>query len=151
MTDDTDHAAAVEAWLGRAAGDRSPVVLLPLFEAALGALWRRTKVTLGDVTLTAIVERVLYNAADSFPAFSSLKVGPNAEIEWREFRERAGALASAELTDGIRLALVEFLTVIGNLTAEILTPELHAELARVEGASRVLTDEERKRDEDTES
>jgi len=27
--------------------------------------------------------------------------------------------------------LVEFLTVLGNLTAEILTPELHAELVKI--------------------
>ncbi len=29
----------------------------------------------------------------------------------------------------MRKVLVEFLTVVGNLTAEILTPELHAALA----------------------
>jgi hypothetical protein len=31
----------------------------------------------------------------------------------------------------MRFVLVEFLTVIGNLTAEILSPELHADLGRV--------------------
>ena len=30
----------------------------------------------------------------------------------------------------MRFVLVEFLTVLGNLTAEILSPALHAELAR---------------------
>ena len=37
----------------------------------------------------------------------------------------------SELVEGIRFVLVEFLTVLGNLTAEILTPELHSELSNV--------------------
>jgi hypothetical protein len=36
-----------------------------------------------------------------------------------------------ELRRGIRFVLTEFLTVLGNLTAEILTPELHAALSNV--------------------
>jgi hypothetical protein len=36
-----------------------------------------------------------------------------------------------ELVAGIRFVLVEFLTVLGNLTAEILTSELHAELSNI--------------------
>jgi hypothetical protein len=44
-----------------------------------------------------------------------------------------------ELREAIRFVLVELLTVLGNLTAEILTPALHAEISRVArpGAIRV--------------
>lgn len=45
-------------------------------------------------------------------------------------RERTDVQEST-LIAGTRFVLVEFLTVLGNLTADILTPELHEELARV--------------------
>jgi hypothetical protein len=125
------HAACVDAWLKRSGKDLSPEVLLRLFEAALGALWARTATTLGEVTLTAIAERVLHNAAETFPLFSSLKVEPTGGIPFRDLRERISSVHDSELVDGIRFVLVEFLTVLGSLTAEILTPELHSELSSV--------------------
>jgi hypothetical protein len=130
MPDEANHAACVDDWLERTTKALSPELVLQLFETALGALWRRSQVTLGDVTLTAIVDRVLYNAAERFPLFSSLKVEPSG-VRWQELRERADSLHDSELRDGIRFVLVEFLTVLGSLTAEILTPELHANLSKV--------------------
>jgi hypothetical protein len=122
----------VDAWLERSAKDRSPEVLLRLFEAALSALWARTTTTLGEVTLTAIAERVLHDTSETFPIFSSLKVEPTDGIPFRELRKRISSSANgSELVKGIRFMLVEFLTVLGNLTADILTPELHSELSKV--------------------
>lgn len=125
------HAACVDAWIERSAKGQAPEALLRLFEAAFGALWGRTKITLGEVTLTAIAERVLYNASEKYPLFSTVQVEPMAGIQCRGLRERVGSVHGSELLKGIRFVLVEFLTVLGNLTAEILTPELHAELAEV--------------------
>lgn len=102
-----------------------------LFEAALRVLWGRTKTTLGEVTLTAIAERVLSKASEKFPLFSTLKVEPTEGIQCRELRKGIGSVRDPALLEGIRFVLVEFLTVLGNLTAEILTPELHAELFKV--------------------
>ena len=131
MLDEGQHAPFVDAWLKRSAKERSPEALLQLFEAALSALWAATKTTLGEVTLTAIAERVVHNASEKFPLFSSLKVEPTGGIQCRELRERISSLHDSELMEGIRFVLVEFLTVLGNLTAEILTPELHSELGSV--------------------
>ena len=105
-----------------------PEALLRLIEAALGALWARTQTTLGEVTLTAIAERVLHNTSEKFPLFSSLKVEPTGGIPFRDLRERITSADDSGLREAIRFVLVEFLTVLGNLTAEILTPELHSEL-----------------------
>jgi hypothetical protein len=131
MPEQGQHAAVVDAWLERSGKDLPPEVLLGLFEAALGALWARTTTTLGEVTLSAIGERVLYNASETYPLFSALKVEPTGGISFRELRERSSSVQDAELTEGIRVVLVEFLTVLGSLTAEILTPELHSELSKV--------------------
>jgi hypothetical protein len=131
LLDQGQHAAVVDAWLKRSAKDASAVVLLRLFEAAFAKLWTETKSTLGEVTLTAIAGRVVYNAAERFSLFSSLKVDPASGIQVDELREQLASLRDSDLRDGLRFVLVEFLTVLGNLTAEILTPELHAKLARV--------------------
>jgi hypothetical protein len=129
--DDDEHAAFVDAWIERCANDRPAEIVLQLFEAALAALWTGTKNTLGEVTLIAIAERVVYNAAERFPVFASLKVEPAGGIQVHELREKINSLGVSELREGFRFMLVEFLTVLGNLTAGILTPELHSELARV--------------------
>jgi hypothetical protein len=131
VLDEGHHAACVDAWLERSAKDLPPERLLILFEAAVRALWGCTSTTLGEVTLTAIADRVLYNAGERFPSFSLLKLEPSGELQGGELRERVGAMSDSELVGGIRYVLVEFLTVLGNLTAEILTPELQAELSAV--------------------
>lgn len=131
LEDERNHSACVDAWLERVGEDLPPAGLLDLLEAALRTLWTRTSTTLGDVTLYAIMSRVLHNAGEKFPAFATLDVAPDGELKWHAARERAAALSGAELRAGIRFTLIEFLTVLGNLTAEILSPELHAELARV--------------------
>jgi hypothetical protein len=125
------HAACVDAWLERSGKGLSSESLLRLFEAALGALWTRTKTTLGEVTLTAIAERVLHNASEKYSLLWSLKVEPSGGIQCRELRERIGSVEASELREATRFVLVELLTVLGNLTAEILTPELHAEIYNV--------------------
>ena len=131
MLDEDEHAARVAAWLERSAKGLSPEALLRLFEVAFGALWARTKITLGEVTLTAIAERVLHNASEKFPLLASLKVEAAGGIQCRDLRERVTSMHDSELLEGIRFVLVEFLTVLGKLTAEILTPELHSELSSV--------------------
>ena len=131
MIDDGRHADSVDAWLERSATGLAPEVLLRLFEAALDGVWLRTKTTLGEVTLTAIAERVLHNASERFSLLWSLKIEPAGGIQCRELSERIGSVEPSELRESIRFVLVELLTVLGNLTAEILTPALHAEIAKV--------------------
>lgn len=125
------HAGCVEAWLERVAKDLPPPRLVQLFEVALGVLWSRTETILGSVTLTAIAERVLYAAAQRHPPFSCLVVEPGGGIQCRALHEQLGALTEAQLREGVRFVLVEFLTVLGNLTADILSPELHSALCEV--------------------
>jgi len=139
MLDEGQHARCVDAWLEGSGTGLAPDALLRLFEAALDAVWIRTNTTLGEVTLTAIAERVLHNASEQFSLLSSLKIEPARGIQCRELSVRIGSVDAAELREAIRFVLVELLTVLGNLTAEILTPALHAEISRVAlpGAIRV--------------
>jgi len=130
VVDDGQHAACVEAWLERAAGGLSTPALRRLLETALGALWARTEKTLGEVTLAAIAGRVLYTGTERFSFLASFKVGSTRGIAWVGGEGLAPPLES-QMREGVRFLLVEFLSVLGHLTAEILTPELHAELMGV--------------------
>lgn len=128
MTGRQDHDACVTEWMKRA--DRlGPAERWQFFEQALGVLWRRAHRTLGDVTLRAIVERVLHDAARKAPIFGALTVEANG-FRCEALRERAGTADPRELAEGMRFVLLEYLTVLGSLTAEILTPALHSELAK---------------------
>jgi hypothetical protein len=131
MADDGDHGACVDAWMERGAKSLPPDRLLLAFEWAFAALWQRAHQTLGDVTLTAIVDRVIYVSAERYPILSSLKLDA-VGLRSGDLHHRASSLDGDQLAQGVRFVLAEFLTVLGNLTAEILTPALHAELSKVD-------------------
>jgi hypothetical protein len=130
MVDEGDrHLTCVNTWLDRV-GELPPTQLIDAFQEAFDALWARAHRSLGDVTLTAIVDRVLFTASEAFPALGATHVEPG-RLLFRNFRSGAVRVSHAEIVDAIRFVLVELLTVLGNLTAEILTPALHSELANV--------------------
>ena len=108
-----------------------PDRLLLAFEWAFAALWQRAHQTLGDVTLMAIVDRVIYVSAERYPILSSLKL-ETVGLRNGDLHHRANSLDRDQLTKGVRFVLMEFLTILSNLTAEILTPTLHAELSKVD-------------------
>lgn len=100
---------------------------IALFERALAALWRRAHRTLGEVTLGAIAERVLHTVSKRYPVLAAIDADASGFRfdALREQNELEG------LDEAIELTLVQLLTVIGNLTADILTPGLHAALSGV--------------------
>jgi hypothetical protein len=119
------HEICVDSWLTRAARvERAEP--LRLLERAMGPLWKRASSTLGSVTLAAIARRVRMTTVAHHPTLAGLDVS-----------EKGVSLGGIPTTDdtredvqaGVREFLVQFLTIIGSLTAEILTPALHATLA----------------------
>ena len=134
VADGNPHRAFVNDWLAAAATSASADQLLQLFVDAFDAVWTRSHVTLGEVTLTAIVDRVVYDAAERHPLLSALEVEPTG-LGFERLLEQSRDLPPDQIAEAIRTVLVEFLTVLGNLTAEILTPALHSALSRVEAVS----------------
>jgi hypothetical protein len=124
------HSARVDEWLVHNAVGSSREELLELFERAVGALWRRAHYTLGEITLVAIVDRVLVHGAEKFPCLSALRVEPTG-VRFNGLAESAQHPPPEVLEQALRYLMVELLTVLGTLTGEILTPALREELARV--------------------
>jgi hypothetical protein len=133
--EESAHEAVVDAWLKGTEG-LSTDAILDLFEEGLHRIIRHAQPTLGEITLGTIVDRVLYTAAERHPFLSPLEAS-GGTVKLDRLRSALGAVEASELTTAARFALVEFLTVLGTLTAEILTPALHAELSHVPDAGRL--------------
>jgi hypothetical protein len=132
-----DHRACVNAMAERMSDQLPPGQQLNVFEAAFNAVWRRAQLTLGEVTLTAIVNRVLYITSERYPVLADLRLSADG-IDCAELNQRLARIARPPLAEGLHFVLVELLTVIGNLTAEILTPALHEALSTVTEADACL-------------
>jgi hypothetical protein len=126
--DEHEHRARVEAWRARMGGAPAPGALVAAFERAFRAVWARANVTLGDVTLTAIGDRVLSEVGERYPILRVLRLETSG-VSCEDLARDARSLDRPELLDeAVQFALVELLTVLGRLTGEVLTPMLHAAL-----------------------
>jgi circadian clock protein KaiC len=124
------------------ARDAAVTSLPPLFEAAWSALWRRAEGAVGEVALESIAQLGRSRSVEKYPFLSPLKLESHG-VSSNALLESAVALDSRELQEGLRFMLVEFLTVIGDLTDEILTPGLYAELSRIAPESEIQKSDQR--------
>jgi hypothetical protein len=136
-----DHAKRVDAWMKRVSPDLSPDQLILVFESSFDALWRRAHRILGDVTLSAIVDRVIVDVADDFPVVGALRLERGSGVQFRVLRGQIRPDQTNQLRQGMRATLIQFLTVVGNLTADIPTPALHQELDNVDVEGLTITGE----------
>lgn len=128
MPDDNRHREVVAAWAARIGPDLPPRQMIDAFENAFDRLWQRARRTLGDITLVAISDRVLDTASRQCGVLDAVSIGDGG-LNFDKLRERANETDRAELLLAAQVVLIEFLTVLGKLVADILTPALHAELA----------------------
>jgi hypothetical protein len=131
----SEHEICVDVWIEEQAQGLAADKLVPLFNQALRVLWQRTERILGDVTVRALADRAFHTTAGQ-SLFSMFKLEASG-IRCVGFGGGGGD--PEELVVQMRLLLVEFLTVLGSLTAEILTPALHQDLRAVTAQSRVDT------------
>ncbi|HET6628647.1 MAG TPA: hypothetical protein VFG91_02610 [Woeseiaceae bacterium] len=118
----------MDAWAARLPPDLPPEQVIDAFEDAFNRLWQRARKTLGDITLIAISDRVLSTASRQFSVLDAISTRDGG-LDLDKLRERASEADGAELLLATKFVLTEFLTVLGKLVADILTPALHAELA----------------------
>jgi len=123
-----DHAALVEDWVKQREAGLSSERLRMLFDHGLNAVVRRANQTLGEITLTAIVDRVLYEGKKSYPWLDRVEV-KTLGVSLKGIN--VNALPKDELRFGLRLFLISLINLLGYLTAETLTPPLYDELQKV--------------------
>ncbi len=130
MPERNAHREIVKTWRDGWAEDLSQHALVDLYDRALDALWRRSHRSLGEVTLMAIVDRVLHDGTERFPHLAVLKVETSG-VHLGPLRPTMTDFDPALLDESLTFLVVELLRVLGALTGEILTPGLHAELLKV--------------------
>lgn len=130
MPERKSHDELVKDWCKDWAGILPAPELIDVYERALDALWRRANLSLGEVTLMAIVDRVVHQGLERFAHLAALKVELSG-VHCGELRLNAPALDAARLEESLQGLVVELLRVLGTLTGEVLTPGLHEELCKV--------------------
>lgn len=136
MSDEHDHAACVDEWRRRLGDDVDALALIRAFARAYRCVWRRAQLTLGNVTLIAIGDRVLHDATEQHPILGGVRLDESG-LSCDDLERRAATLEMTELEGAVRAVLVELLAVLGRLTAGVLTVPLHAALSddRDEGSA----------------
>jgi hypothetical protein len=122
--------------MAQVGGWRAPRDLIELMELALDAVCTSAQKMLGVVTLKAIVDRVLFNAREGHPFLADLTF-ESSKFDSKKMLAMSPLPDEAQAKAALRFVLVELLTVLGNLTAEILTPAFHGALTTLAAASSV--------------
>jgi circadian clock protein KaiC len=139
-----NHTEYVKSWLDQAAKNADPPALILLFEAAWDALWRRAESAVGEIALESIAHLARSNSVEKYPFLAPLTLEKNS-VSGKGLLESPDGLEKPKLQEGLGFMLVEFLTVIGDLTDQILTPGLYAELSRITPGSEIVKERPEKR------
>lgn len=121
-----DHIEYINAWQELAAKGLPSERLACLFGETLKKLSKRASYSLNKVTLMAIVKRVLYQSSGKYPVLSNLKV-ESTGIPTEQFKDQFSQADPKELREAFRFFIDELLTILGDLTANILPTSLEEE------------------------
>lgn len=124
------HSMLVEDWTKKNASAISADQHVLLLEKALQAIEQRALMTLSNVILMVILDRVLHQGKEKFPLLSEAKLDNKNLISFDLVRTNKNH-KSEKIIEALQYLLVDLLRVLGRITAEILTAPLHQELLKV--------------------
>lgn len=120
------HTKQVEAWKSKNSG-LSNKELIQLFINGILAVRRRSLGTLSNVTVTAVIDRILLECQERFSVLSEIK-NDSEGLHFSKFSDQIMDFKSNDVQEALQELLLELLEVFGNITADILTKNLHQEL-----------------------
>lgn len=127
MIQSKSHSRQVERWVEQELKDRSHEDVIDAFNKALQRVWNRAELTLGRVTMQAIADRIVHVCPGDYPWLAPV-VHRDDGIDVSGLLHNTDHISDDELRKGLGFLLAEFLRVLGHLTAEIISPKLHAAL-----------------------
>ncbi len=130
----------IDAWLEQATKNLPAKKIVAVFSHALKALSRKASRSLNQLTLMAIVNRVLFQCKDKFPLLQNLKVDSTG-INFDQYQFQLEQADAEELKESFRYLFVELLSILGDLTADVIT-------SGIEENSEAIFDEEAKSNDD---
>jgi len=123
------HVKQVEAWK-RLNGGVSAKELPQLFINGILAIRRKSLVTLSNITVTAVIDRILLECKERYPVLSAI-TSDSEGLHFNKFYDHMMDLKPEEVQEALQELLIELLDVFGKITADILTKNLHQELMTV--------------------
>lgn len=132
------HKEIVFLWEKENAKNLECKEFIKLFAGALLNLEKRCFATLSNVTVQVVIDRVLHEGHEKYPILNLIKLEPSG-LNFEELNQNCEKYKAQELKEALSYLLVELLTVIGNITSDVLTAPLHKKLMEVTSAS-ILTE-----------
>lgn len=123
MKDYDGHANVVSTWLRRIPKEATITQVVDYLDLTCAALWRQGHTTISEVVLSAIMDRVLVNAHDRFP-WLALRLEASG-LRFDELRRTSGRITRGQITDAAQFIVADFISILGHMTGEILSPGLH--------------------------
>lgn len=124
------HRRHVEVWLERAEKGLANEQLVDLLEQALERLSAAALESASEVTIAAVLDRSIVETGDLHRWLPPIAVA-GASADFSAFRAAAPGLKRESVLHVSAFLLSDFLAILGNLTAEVLTRGLHHELSQV--------------------
>lgn len=137
---DNAHKELITFWVEQNTKGLRNEQLVHLYGSAFGAIERRCLATLSSVTINVVINRVLHLGLKKYPFFSLLTIEASG-LSFKGLMAKKENYKTEELRDGLSYLLAEFLTVIGNITSDVLSESLHKELKKVTGQNSLNSSE----------
>lgn len=128
--DEQTHKELISLWEEQNTKGLGAGQLIQLYVSAFQAIERRCLATLSSVTLKVVIDRVLHQGTEIYPILSLITL-ESSGLSFRALIQKNENYKIEELKEALSYFLVEFLTVIGNITSGVLTASLHKELMGV--------------------
>jgi hypothetical protein len=121
------HSKFVSDWIRSATKGLLQEELLRTFEKAIDRLLAGTRISISEITMDAVLDRILDNCAESYPMMNQVFI-EKTRFNFDDLRSEISKHRDEEIKSSFHYLITDFLFVIGNLTGEQLTPQLHLEL-----------------------
>lgn len=125
-----NHAKHVALWEKKRTKELTVEDQIIVYGVAVNALEKKATATLSRVTLLVILDRVLHQSQKKFPILSDALIKDDT-ISFGPLVLNSKTKLDPESIEALRYFLVEFLNVLGRITADILTIPLHEELMKI--------------------
>lgn len=124
------HQKQIEAWEKANLLNQPPDIQIKLYIKAFKLIEQRTLKTLSTVTLLVVLDRVLSESTEKFQLLSDIKIDQKGFI-FDGLVSNIHGHSSEKFIEPLHYLLVVLLSVLGNITADILSTPLHQELFKV--------------------
>ena len=134
-----EHAKKVDEWISKSVVGLEQVDQARVLASAILEIENRVLLTLSSITWKAILERALSQSSEQHPLLLGIKVEAHG-------LSIAGLLPSLQsehtnqVIESFRFFIIEILTIVGNLTAEVLSEPLYRVLFKLVADSKCRTD-----------